>query len=183
MFGGKRLPWNTITKKPDRVSIIQRVLCVIDKAHQDIVLFAYAIHKMSFPKEDPVLLAYEDLAGRFDMYLSDSGEKGLVILDKSSYETGLQNLAINIRKLGNRWGNQTRNILEVPLFIDSTASRITQFADHVAYAVFRRYNANDLSYFNCIEGRFYSKDSIVHGLVHKQTITKSCTCPACITRR
>jgi len=77
-----------------------------------------------------------------------------MILDKSSYEAGLQSLTSSIRDSSNQWGNQLRRIVEIPLFVDSRACRVVQLADHIAYAVFRRYNANDLSYFNIIESRF-----------------------------
>lgn len=189
IFRGKSFPWNQIPDKQKRVQIIRDVLCILNKAYSDVVSFACAIHKQSYPNEDPVLKAYEDLASRFNMHLeynvgtTEAKQKGLIILDKSSYETGLQSLAISIRKGGNRWGIQMRNIVEVPLFIDSQASRLIQLADHIAYAVFRRYEASDLTYFNCIEDRFYQKDHVMHGLAHKQTINRNCTCPACLTRR
>ncbi|MEW6180341.1 MAG: DUF3800 domain-containing protein [Chloroflexota bacterium] len=189
IFRGKAYPWNNINDKKQRVKIIQEVLNVLNDAYQNTVLFAYAIHKKSFPQEDPVLKAYEDLAARFNNHLEQNistenrQEKGLIILDKSSYETGLQSLTNNIRISGNRWGQQMRSIVEVPLFVDSSASRITQLADHVAYAVFRMYQANDLTYFNCIQNKFYEKDGILHGLVHRQTINYNCTCPACMSRR
>lgn len=186
IFRGKKFPWNQFHDKRERIQIIQDVLRTLTSAYPDTVLFACAIHKSSFPSENPVLKAYEELASRFNLHLEkdiESQPKGLIILDKSSYETGLQDLAISIRREGNRWGQQLRSIVEVPLFVDSLASRITQLADHIAYAVFRRYEANDLTYFNCVEDRFYQKDGVIHGLVHRQTKNLSCTCPACITRR
>jgi hypothetical protein len=185
IFNGKESPWNSIPEKRKRIDYIRNYLCVLGKAFPDITCFAYAIHKKSFPLENPVLMAYEDLSSRFNMYLQtiEGGpQRGLIIIDKTSYEAGLQNLAAIIRQSGNRWGSQNREILEVPLFVDSKASRIIQLADHIAYAVFRRYNANDLTYFNCIEDRFYTREGVMHGLVHRQTITRNCSCPACITR-
>jgi hypothetical protein len=112
-----------------------------------------------------------------------NSQKGLIIIDKTTYEEGLQNLAATIRKSGNRWGVQLRNICEVPMFVDSRAARMVQLADHIAYAVFRRYNTNDLTYFSCIENRFDQEGGVIHGLVHKQTVNRNCTCPACLTRR
>ncbi|MBM4424469.1 MAG: DUF3800 domain-containing protein [Chloroflexi bacterium] len=137
--------------------------------------------------EDPVQKAFEDLSGRFDLYLQrisvgDNKTRGMIILDKSTYESNIQNLAAIFRAEGNRWGNQLRNICETPLFVESRPSRNIQLADHIAYSVFRRYNANDLSYFNCIESRFDRDGGVVHGLSHLQRTAKFCTCPACITR-
>lgn len=189
IFRGKKVPWNQYREKESRISIIKDVLGTIKQSYQDTVIYACAIHKASFPTENPVLLAYEDLASRFNIYIQTVNEsseykhKGLIILDRSSYETGLQALALTIRRTGTRWGRQLRYIAEVPLFVDSPASRLTQLADHIAYAVFRRYESGDLNYFNSIEDRFFVRDNIVHGLSHKQLIIPKCTCPACISRR
>ena len=184
IFRAEMLPWKNFNK-PDRINIIKSVLKVMDRAYSETVLYACAIHKPSFLSTDPVLMAYEDLSSRFNIRLEKLGkeERGMIILDKSSYETGLQNLASSFRRVGNRWGRQLRRIIEIPLFVDSQASRIIQLADHIAYAVFRRYNANDLNYFNCIENHFYESDGVLHGLSHRQTINLFCTCPACISRR
>jgi hypothetical protein len=158
-------------------------------AYPDVVIFACAIHKPSYPNQDCVLKAYEEISARFNLHLErdfqeDDGQvRGMIVIDNMSSESGLQNLATSIRRTGNRWGNQLRSIVEVPLFVDSKASRIIQLADHIAYAVFRRYQASDLNYFNCIENRLHQKDGIVHGLIHQQTYNRGCTCPACITKR
>jgi hypothetical protein len=189
IFSGRIEPWDRFPKKSDRIEIIKKMLRVLDHAYPGIVIFACAIHKRSFPADDPFMKAFEDLSSRFNMYLqrnpllNDCGNKGLIILDRSSHENILQNLATTFREQGNRWGDYLKNICEVPLFIDSKASRIIQLADHISYAVFRRYNAGDLTYFNCIEGRFDQNEGVIHGLAHWQTYTPRCTCPACITRR
>ena len=108
--------------------------------------------------------------------------KGLIIFDKNSYTKELERLSFEFRQDGTRW-RDLRNIREVPFFVDSKSSRIIQLADHIAYSVFRRYNADDLTYFNCIENRFDKHEGTIHGLSHKQTSNPSCTCPACVTRR
>lgn len=183
IFSGKVFPWDRIKNKVDRINTIIRVLQVLDSANIGVVAFACAIHKASYPTEDPVIKAYEEISNRFDLYLTRKREKGIVIIDNCSFKSGLQNLATQIRIAGNRWGGYTRNICEIPLFVDSKAARIVQLADHIAYAVFRRYNANDITYFNQIENRFDQYNGVMCGLVHKQTVNRSCTCPACITRR
>jgi hypothetical protein len=85
--------------------------------------------------------------------VANSDHRGLIILDKSTSETTLQNLAVNFREVGTRWG-ELKNLAEVPLFVDSKATRLVQLADHVAYAVFRRYEAKDANYFDPILSRF-----------------------------
>lgn len=190
MFGGWEYPWNLGGFKKDksnRINMIKNVLLTLKNANQDVVSFACAVHKSSFPGKDQVKLAFEDLISRFDMYLSrifrrDAVEqRGIIILDQSAHETSLQQEAIRFRQSGTRW-RRVNNICEVPFFVNSKASRIIQLADHIAYAVFRRYDAGDLSYFNCLEGRFDSENGIIHGLCHKQLNNANCTCPACLTR-
>ena len=187
IFTGQGPVWETL-KRPDRISVMKDALCSLDHAHAEVKTFACAVHKKSFPAEDPVTLAFEDISGRFDLYLQrssteDNTQRGIIVIDNSSYENSFQTLVSRFRQEGNRWGNQLRSICEVPLFVDSRASRIIQLADHIAYAVFRRYNANDLNYFNCIESRFDQSGGVIHGLSHRQTFTRSCTCPACLSRR
>lgn len=189
IFRGRDGVWQNYRKKEDRVAIIKRVLLVLEKASPgSVVVFACAVHKQS-TSGDPVQTAFEQLSSRFDIYVrrqnAERGERqrGMIILDKSSYETSLQNLAAQFREEGTRWGSRLSTLSEVPLFVDSKASRIIQLTDHIAYAVFRRYNAADLTYFNCIESCFDQTAGVMHGLVHWQLSNRNCTCPACVTRR
>lgn len=184
--------WKSLASKDDSIKTIKSVLGCLDDAKPGIAVFASAVHKSSFPKEDPVEKAFEDVSSRFNRFLErrrdESGAKnsqrGLIVLDKTTYEQSLQSLARNIRHTGNRWGGQLRQICEVPMFVDSSASRIIQLADHVAYAVFRRYNALDATYFACIESRLdQDPDGRIFGLSHLQTNNPACTCPACLSRK
>lgn len=195
IFGGREGFWKQMPDRLHRIETIKRVLRVLDSARSfpPITLFACAVHKPSFPDHDPVELAFEDLTSRFSFFLQRASNlekhpyshKGMLVLDKSTYEENLQNMVLKFRKEGNQWGNNLRNLCEVPLFVDSKSSRIIQLADHVAYSVFRRYNANDLTYYNCIESKFDRSEStgVIYGLTHKQLYNRHCTCPACITRR
>lgn len=186
IFGGRALPWSSF-QKDKRISLIKRVLHTLDGAKPDVVVFACAIHKASLRTEDPVVKSFEELSNRFDLYLKristhTTTERGLIVFDKATYEISLQNLAKAFRNKGNRWGSYLKSIAEVPLFVDSKASRIIQLADHIAYAVFRYYNANDMNYFNCIASRFDQNEGVIHGLTHFQNEKLFCHCPACLTR-
>lgn len=114
--------------------------------------------------------------------MSGDRQRGLIILDESSYETSLQKMARDFRVLGTRFG-VIRNLADTPVFIDSKASRLVQLADHVAYSVFRRYEASDTSYFDIIAHRFDSADNRMHGLCHRHSNVSICMCPACMSRR
>lgn len=193
IFGGRSGPWHRYPQRIDRIAILKSVLLVLRAANQHIVTFACAIQK-SAVTGDIVQIAYEEISSRFDLYLArlnstpgirnkeEDKHRGLIIMDKTAYEASLQTLAAAFRRDGNRWGKQLRNIAEVPLFVDSRATRNIQLADHIAYAVFRRYNAEDLTYYNCIENRFDQEDGIIHGLVHRKPTAQPCTCPACLSR-
>lgn len=91
-------------------------------------------------------------------------------------------MARDFRTLGTQWG-VIRNLADTPLFVDSRASRVVQLADHVAYAVFRRYNAKDAQYFDIIAQKFDADGGVIHGLVHKQLEDSNCMCIACLSRR
>ena len=132
-------------------------------------------------------VAFEDLCSRFDRYLQRlraNGDRqwGLVILDKSAHETPLQHMSVAFRTLDTRWG-VIRNLADTPLFVDSRASRVIQLADHVAYAVFRRYQSGDTQYLDRIAAKFDAEDGIVHGLAHKEPGNTQCMCIACLSRR
>lgn len=186
IFSGRRPPWNSMPKEQRR-EIIREILKILSRSHESTRAFACAIHKPSFSASDPVELAFEELCSRFDLQLKrlhaeGNTQRGLIILDKSSYETSLQKLAQGFRSLGTRWGLLV-NLADVPLFVDSRASRIVQIADHVAYAVFRRYESGDTTYLDLILSKFDSENGRLHGLIHKQATQPSCMCPACMSRK
>jgi len=187
IFSRRSPPWNGMSRE-EAQGIICSVLNILANSYDSAVAFACAIHKQSYPNDDPVELAFEDLCSRFDMHLSklrDAGDRqrGLLILDKSSQETTLQNMAREFRVLGTRWG-VVLNLADTPFFVDSKASRLVQMADHVAYATFRRYESKDTKYFDIIAQKFYrGDDGIVHGLAHKAPQDPHCMCIACLSRK
>ena len=151
-----------------------------------------AVHKQQRSPDDPVEYAFEEICNRFDLLLrrkynregrnADSAQRGLVIMDESkNYESVLQNLARKFRVQGARWG-KLRNLAEVPLFVDSQASRIVQIADLVTWAVWRRYEHRDTRYFDKIVSMFDSEGGTLHGLVHYRPAGENCLCPACQSR-
>lgn len=177
-------PWKAI-KKPERQEIIRKVLRALQCKKSIAASFACAIHKPDYATKDPVELAFEDLCSRFEMFLNrifhqtKVSEKGIIILDKSVHEGSLQKLSITFRQSGTKW-RTLANLAEVPMFIESTTSRLIQLADHIAYATFRRFQRMDLSYFDVIQRLFDTDErGIIHGLEHKHH-SLSCTCSACM---
>jgi hypothetical protein len=186
IFSGKISPWDKLGRA-ERIGVINEVLQVLAKSYQTARAFACAVHKASYPSRDPMEIAFEDLCSRFEIMLKrfrddNDNQRGMIILDESTHETTLQKMAREFRTLGTRW-NLIRNIIDVPLFVNSKASRCVQIADHVAYSVFRRYDAGDTKYLDSILSRFDYDGKTIHGLSHKQLGNPQCMCPACLSRK
>lgn len=186
IFSRRETPWNKMSKD-EAQGVIKAVLQVLAGCYETARAFACAIHKPSYAGRDLMEIAFEDLCSRFDLFLQrlravGDRQRGLIILDESSHETSLQQMARNFRVLGTKWGG-IHNLADTPLFVDSRASRVVQLADHVAYAVFRRYNASDTQYFDIISGKFDVHEGVLHGLRHLQRENANCMCPACLSRR
>lgn len=189
-YARRTAPWNTMTRE-DAHGVTKSVLQIVASSYDTARIFACAVEKSSIPSGgDPVAAAFEDLCSRFDMYLSGlraAGDRqcGLLVLDKSTHETSLQQLTRDFRKIGTQWGSTIHNLADIPFFADSGASRLIQCADHIAYAVFRRYHLGDSQLFDIIAPKFHSVDGVIHGLAHKTAIASQaqCLCPACLSRR
>ena len=186
IFSRRKQPWKSMSIDDAR-SIIKAVLRIVADSYDSTHLFACAVEKASAAGTDVVESAFEDLCSRFELYLTrlrnrGDRQRGLLILDKSTSETSLQRLTRDFRLNGTKWGG-IRNLADIPFFVDSSASRLVQFADHVAYAVFRRYNSGDAQYFDIIASRFDEADGVVHGLSHRCRMPDQCMCPACLSRR
>lgn len=186
IFSRRIHPWKNM-RREEAQGVIKAVLGIVRRSYETARVFACAVHKASYPGRDPMEIAFEDLCSRFDLYLNrlrgeGDRQRGLLILDRSAQETSLQRMARDFRTLGTQW-SVIRNLAETPLFVDSRASRIVQLADHIAYAVFRRYQAYDATYFDVFAAKFDEADGIIHGLAHKQTTDRNCMCLACMSRR
>jgi hypothetical protein len=154
--------------KADRTKALEDALRVFLRSHPSNRLFASVVRKAKVSPQDPVEYAFEQLSSRFDHYLTrlhKAGDthRGVVVFDKSTYETTIQSLATDFRTIGHQWG-VIRNFSEVPLFLDSRASRLIQLADLVAYSVFRKFERGDDAFFRIIENRFDAEGGVVHGL-------------------
>ncbi len=187
MFGGRN-QWHNLPKET-RINAYKEALSILGKT-DGINIFGAVIHKQTY-ENDPMEYAFEQLCNRFDRFLTNLNVKsrkakiptqmGLIVFDKSSYETSLQQLANTFRDSGHRWGQKTRNIADVPLFVDSKATRMIQYADLIAYALRRYYVKNEREYFDLISSRISSDGKSIHGLMHYSPNIR-CVCLACKER-
>jgi hypothetical protein len=181
IFSGRQETWKSMSKDQRR-EVIKEVLGVLATAYDSACGFACAVHKKSYPSRHPMEIAFEDLCSRFDKFLQRKNEKGLMILDESTHETTLLRMAHDFRRLGTQW-NAIRNIVDATFFVTSRAFRCVQVAGHVAYSVFRRYEAKDTNYLDIILPRFDSDGKVIHGLRHVQIGLVNCMCHSCLSRR
>jgi hypothetical protein len=184
ILGGKK-HWRGVGKS-DRVAAYGEALSIIG-ASQHVHLFGAVIHKAAVSPDDPMERAFEQVCNRFDRFLgrlhkANNTQRGIIVLDESSYETSLQGLARNFRTMGHRWG-QLYNLADVPLFVDSKATRMIQYADMVAHALRRYYEKGDSAYFDVIAPRFDSEGGVIHGLTHVIPQEATCNCACCRQRR
>lgn len=152
----------------DRIQAIKDCLSIIAKSKGKYRLFASVVERGAHGADEPIKSCFEQVASRFDRYLqrfSTQGkpERGIAIFDTSHTEKSIQNLARTFKNDGHSFG-KVRNFAEVPLFLDSKASRMIQLVDLVAFAIFRHYQADDSQYYDIIKDSFDSVGGTVHGL-------------------
>ena len=171
----------------ERRSVIMDALRTAQALRGEWELFGVVVDKHALSPIDPVEYAFEQICSRFDQFLArlyrnGNNQRGLIILDKSSQETRLQSMATEFRTLGHRWG-VTRNLVDVPLFVDSNATRLIQYADLVSYAIWRKFEQGDDEFFDVISGFFDREGTVVHGLHHyRSQYDAPCNCPGCSSR-
>lgn len=170
---GGRSEWRRFPLR-DRIQAIRDALntSVVDYRARGVNLFAAVIDKQTLHGVDPVEHAFECLTSRFDLFLKrlytkhNDPQRGIMIFDKSSTEQRIQTLAREFKYAGHAQGT-TKNYAEVPVFLDSRASRLIQLADLVSFSIYRHFEHNDSDLFNIIQNCFDSEGGIQHGLYVK----------------
>lgn len=158
----------------DRVTAIKDALQVFASSHPSNRAFAVVVRKADIGPIDPTSFAFEQLVSRFDHYLmrlhkNGDTQRGLILFDKTTQENAIQNLARNFKANGHSWGIP-RNMAEVPVFLDSKASRLIQLADLIAYAIFQKFERNDSQFFDIFAHRFDAVGGRVHGLYVRSSL-------------
>jgi Protein of unknown function (DUF3800) len=189
--GSQMLPgtkrWRAIRGEAERRKVILDALATTSALRGKWALFGIVVNKAAVSPRDPVEFAFEQLCSRFDYFLQrqtrdGKAERGLIILDRSTQETRLQDLALTFRRDGHSWG-KLRNIVDVPFFVDSRATRAIQYADLVTYALWQKFERGDAAFYDSIRDQFDATGGIVHGLLHERYSDSACDCTYCDTRR
>lgn len=156
MFSGTD-GWRQAASVPERVQAVVDILKLLNNGHSKINIIASVIEKSQIA--DPSLIlptAFEDIAFCFDRSLRNiysrynNPQRGIILFDNSSVEQKIQALSHSAKHIG-KDNDKLRNFAEVPVFIDSKASRLIQLADIIAYWIYRYYNSQDNRGFNLIE--------------------------------
>ncbi len=160
--------WRRLGSREVRREYICEALRTAEQLKGEWALFGIVVEKAAMPDEDVMDYCFEHRCSRFDQFLGrmhrrSNTQRGIIIMDESTKETRLQELAINFRRHGHRWG-KLRNLVDVPFFVNSKATRLVQYADMVAYALWRAYEHGDHQFLDLIKARFDRAGEVVHGL-------------------
>ncbi len=144
------------------------IIGVRQRYPKNIRLFAAVLEKAKLSGQDVAQIAFEQVISRFDQYLgrlhkSGDTQRGLMVFDKCTTERRMQTLAREFKTSGHSFG-VTRNIAEVPMFVDSQATRLIQLADLVAFAMLRHFEYGDPKFFDIISHCFDTDGGVKHGL-------------------
>ncbi len=154
-------------------------------------LFAECIDKLHFnpawTKCAPDEQAFEQLVSRFEAYLENTeqqtGERtyGLLVHDNNQTVAKKHtDLMRRFHKQGTHW-TKIQRLIETPLFVDSSLTRLVQIADLCSYALRRYLENGEVDLFNRIFPRADRRGSTVVGIRH-YTVS-SCTCEICKAHR
>ena len=157
------------------------------------VLFAVALHRASVRYSNLYERAYEEFFARCNGFMgrlasANDRHRVVAISDETKHlEAPLQDVMRQWRVGGGSTGariGRMESYAEVPLFVDSKASRLIQLADFVAYWTYRAYMHGDYSTFSELVPAFDTgDDNRLHGLVHLVGNYRTCACVACRSRR
>lgn len=152
-------------------------------------LFAECIDKVFFdPAKAPKLAdeqAFEQIVSRVEQYLSlaDNGSKSYGLLIHDNNQTVAKRhteLMKEFHRKGTFW-TSINNIIETPLFVDSSLTGMIQMADVCGYAIRRYLENGETTLFDEIFKRADRRGAKVVGVRHFTNTT--CTCKICSAHR
>lgn len=167
MYGGKNA-WRAIAPEARSQAVVD-ILSLLSDRRLNLRIFASVIEKSRMASHAILRRSFENVAAAFDGYLQSlyrrrNPQRGLIIVDKSNYEQQLQALSHVFKHDGHQTG-KLRNLAEVPLFLDSKASKLIQMADIVAYWIFRHFQSGDARGFDIMRRFGANNGYLPRGLI------------------
>jgi hypothetical protein len=165
----------------------ERLQCLEDLAREvaswtEVRVFADAISKPDFPQGrfTPYEMAFEQVLTRFQSYLSAKRSTGIVVHDNNATAAPrLTRLARKFHEDGTFYREIT-DIVETPLFVDSSLTSMIQMADLCAFALRRLVENNEVRLWDVVEARVDRRGTTCVGVRH-YTGRRPCTCRLCIS--
>jgi hypothetical protein len=165
---------------------VERLACLRDLATElsrwdGIRIFADAISKPDFPSglRSPYEMGFEQVLTRYQAYLSRVGDSGIVVHDNNS------KVAPRIHALSRKFHEEGTfyraipNIVETPLFVDSSLTAMIQMADLCSFALRRLVEKNDAVLWDIVEPCVDEVRGIKVGVRH-YTGRRPCSCRICV---
>ena len=163
------------TSQSQRREIKERVYETL--RNRPAVLFGCAIEKQYAQErgQQPYEWAFEHLILRFDLFLNRINQtaaaenreeqRGIVVLAESNYENTIARLAGDMRQ-ELRASNRYSSIVDIPFFAPARDSRMLQYADFCANAIYGCYDRGLTGDFDKIASKFARDENAVYGLRH-----------------
>ena len=164
----------------------ERLACLQDLASElasweDVRIFADGINKSDFVPhrmETTYEMAFEQVLTRFQAFLTASHSTGLVVHDNNSTAAPrLTKLARKFHAEGTLY-RQITNIVETPLFVDSTLTSMIQMADLCSFALRRLLDNGEGELWDLVEPRADNVNGRCVGVRHF-TGRRPCACRVC----
>ena len=180
-------PFNELSEQ-ERSELLLDLYQIVYKVYG--TFFAVVIDKTYLnASQDPYERALEEILSRFDhfigrMYREHSArDRGLIVIDNSSFRERLEWFAHQLASKGTRWGD-LHAIVDIPFFTLSESSRLLQIADLITNTVYGRYESGHALEFDRMLPKFDQDDSgVMHGLLHLCRNRRECYMPCCMSRR
>lgn len=163
----------------------ERIACLEELAQQlaswtDVRIFADAISKSDFANAQisPYEMAFEQVLARFQAFLSFKNGKGIMVHDNNqTVAPRLTRLARQFHSSGTLY-RQIPDVVETPLFVDSSMTSMIQMADLCAYSLRRLLENSETKLWDIIEPRVDRIGSKSVGVRH-YTGRRQCSCRIC----
>lgn len=146
-------------------------------------IFGEAVSKRDFTPRTfnvtPYELAFEQVLTRYQAHLARMNDSGIVVHDNNATAAPrLTRLSRTYHRVGTFY-RQIANIVETPLFVDSSLTSMIQMSDLCAYALRRFIENGETRLWEIVEPRVARQAGVAVGLRHF-TGPRTCTCAICV---